>query len=460
MQSLIFSRRSQHEREPLLEHFLTYLTSGCRVEPGEVGIVGVSGGADSTALALLAAEAASRLRLRLTVISVDHGLRPESAAEAEAVGELCRRLGLAFRAVAVDARRRASEGRHCLEEAARLERLEALETARRLAGADWVALGHTRTDQAETVLQRLRRGTGIDGLACMAPRRDRLIRPLLWAGRGEVREYLRSLGVGWCEDPTNLDPRFERSRVRAQLLPRIEESVAAELAVEAAKLGAVLARGEAAWIESHARALPRALLLTGDALASLSAPVAARIVRRAAHAVGDGVAPLSRSSTRALADLGRGPGGRELHLPRRTAWRLGGKGAGLVIGVPAGAPPRATLTIDGPGRYRAAPLRMTVVVGSDRPRSPIWGVVQGDEPFEVRLRMPGDRLATDGKKVKRLLQRIGVELHLRNWVPLVVRNSMVLWTAARPSRIGPGSIVSFQLDPGHPLRSWAAPGTW
>lgn len=443
----------------MLEHFLTYLTHHCRVEPGDSGIVGVSGGADSTALVLLLEAAATRLGLHLTVVAVDHGLRPGSRGEAAAVGDLCAALRLPFRLVAVDVRRRAADDRRCLEEAARLERHEALERERRRAGAAWIALGHTRADQAETALQRLRRGAGLDGLASMAARRDRIIRPLLWAGRDEVRQYLRERGVGWAEDPTNADSRFERSRLRAELLPRIDERVVVELASEAATVRARLGEGEAAWIERHVRILPGAVVIDAAALRGLPEPIAARLVRRAAQLAAPGEPqPLGRRATAALVELGLGRGGRELDLPGLTARRVGGAGGAserLVIGAPVEPPPLEVVRVTGPGTYRLASLRVTAVVGTERPRSPIWGVVQGEGPFEIRRRMPGDRLAPDRKKVKRVLQKVGVGPHLRDWVPIVVRTSMVVWTAVEPWREGPGTLVSFQLDRSHPLRGWA-----
>jgi tRNA(Ile)-lysidine synthase len=161
----------------------------------------VSGGADSLALLVLAVVAG----LHVTAIHVDHGLRPESAAEAAHVEEVARRFGAVF-----VARRVAVPPGPNLEARARRARYDAL--------PDGVLTGHTADDQAETVLLNLLRGAGVDGLAGMRANRG-VLRPLVGLRRSETRALCRELGLRALEDPTNADLRFTRNRIRHQLLP-------------------------------------------------------------------------------------------------------------------------------------------------------------------------------------------------------------------------------------------------
>jgi tRNA(Ile)-lysidine synthase len=200
---------------------------------GEPGVVAVSGGADSVALlrALVAVRAGP-----LTVAHFNHRLRgAESDADAAFVQELAGSLGLALRLGEADVAAEAGEN---LEATARRLRYAWLAEVAAEVGAKWVATGHTADDQAETVLHRLIRGTGLQGLrgilasrdregeaeAWAAPSRSRLaiIRPLLTVTRADVLELLAELKLPFREDATNADPRFTRNRIRAELLPLLK----------------------------------------------------------------------------------------------------------------------------------------------------------------------------------------------------------------------------------------------
>ena len=182
------------------------------VAAGEPLLVMLSGGADSTCLL----DVAAKLGARVSALHVNYGLRGEQSEADEAwCRELCSRLDVPLHVerVALDA-----EGGN-LQARARDARYAAAE---RLAGGDYAA-AHTRSDQAETVLYRLASSPGRRALAGMAPRRGRLVRPLLAATRSDTREHCRAAGLRWREDASNADPRFARSRVRHELLPVLEE---------------------------------------------------------------------------------------------------------------------------------------------------------------------------------------------------------------------------------------------
>ena len=196
-------------------------------------VVGVSGGADSMALALGAAWAAPRTRSEVGCVVVDHGLQAGSAeVAARAAG------ALASRGIAVEVRRVEVGRDGGIEAAARHARLEALS-----GDGHPVLLGHTLDDQAETVLLGLLRGSGIRSLAGMSARRGPFLRPLLGIRRAETEAACREWGVEWWSDPMNTDPRFARVRARSALALLASE-LGRDVAVGLART-ADLARGDA-----------------------------------------------------------------------------------------------------------------------------------------------------------------------------------------------------------------------
>jgi tRNA(Ile)-lysidine synthase len=188
-------------------------------------VLAVSGGPDSVALLVLAARwrAALRRGPQLVAVTVDHGLRPEAAAEARAVRRLARKLGVRHRIL----RWTGTKPSAGLQEAARNTRYRLLAEAARRAGARHIVAAHTRDDQAETVLFRLARGSGVAGLGAMAkvtmlPASGGgllfLVRPLLDVPKARLIATLRHAKIAFADDPSNRDPRFMRSRLRA-LMP-------------------------------------------------------------------------------------------------------------------------------------------------------------------------------------------------------------------------------------------------
>jgi tRNA(Ile)-lysidine synthase len=193
---------------------------------GDLVLCACSGGPDSTALLHVLALLRRRIGHALVAHGVDHGLRPEAAAELEAfAGAVAGPLEVPFSVTRVGVAPGAN-----LQARARAARHEALARAADAAGARVVALGHTADDRAETFLLRLLRGSGPRGLAVLPPRSAGirpgsvdLVRPLLGARRGDVLAHLRRHELPFAADPSNLDPRFARVRVRREVLPLLEE---------------------------------------------------------------------------------------------------------------------------------------------------------------------------------------------------------------------------------------------
>ena len=184
--------------------------------PDRFGIA-VSGGGDSMALLAMAARAG----LKPSVVTVDHGLRAEAREEAELVARFCAQFGLRHTVLRIDA---LSSGPNMAARAraARYDVLTSWASEQRLGT---ILLGHTRDDQAETVLLRLARGSGADGLAAMSPVREwasiEWVRPLLDIEREDLRQWLRAQGIAWADDPTNEDTSYERVKIR-QVLDDLE----------------------------------------------------------------------------------------------------------------------------------------------------------------------------------------------------------------------------------------------
>ena len=206
------------------QKFVRLIRSRQLVAPGDKVLLALSGGADSTALLRLFLDIRSRLDLELAVAHLNHGLRGrESEADAEFVRSLAADCHLPCVVEKLPPPERPNRGN--LQARAREQRYRFLQRIGDSLGARRIALGHTRDDQAETVLLRLLRGSGALGLAAIpVSRADRFIRPLLSTRRQDLRNYLRSRGVGWREDASNRDLRFARNRVRHELIPWLEKT--------------------------------------------------------------------------------------------------------------------------------------------------------------------------------------------------------------------------------------------
>jgi tRNA(Ile)-lysidine synthetase-like protein len=217
--------------------------------PGARVLVACSGGADSLALAAATAFVAPRATLLAGAVVVDHGWSDRSGAVAAEAAAACAALGLApVETVRVDC-----SGPGGPEAAARAARYAALDDAARRLDAAAVLLGHTRDDQAETVLLALARGSGQRSLAGMPVRRGRYRRPLLGLPRQVTAQACAALGLFPWADPANADPAYRRSRVRA-LLPALEEALGPGLVAALART-AELAREDADALDALAAAL-------------------------------------------------------------------------------------------------------------------------------------------------------------------------------------------------------------
>jgi len=311
---------------------------------GRTLLVAVSGGIDSVALLRVLQDLAFRHSLKLRVGHVNHGLRgAESEADQRAVEALAAELGLPVCAARVDpAARRArgaSRDRPSPEEAARELRYAALRRMAEEVGADFVVTAHTADDQAETVLLRLLRGTGPDGLGGIPERSadGRIARPLLRVPRAEVTRFAAQRGLSWREDASNASPVFARNRLRREWLPGLARAFNPRLLRALGDL-AEAQRRDSEWIEELVdREAGERLARDGEWLRidaagwrDLPEPLSRRLARRALAECGAARLVTRRHLERMDSFLREGAVGRAIELPGalrlvrdRAGYRLG-----------------------------------------------------------------------------------------------------------------------------------------
>ncbi len=215
--------------------------------PGDRVGVAVSGGADSVALLRLLNAARPKVGITLIVVHFDHCLRPESAEDARFVESLARAYGLTFVGERAHAADIAAASKQNLEDTARRLRYDFFARTVQEGHATKIAVAHTMDDQAETVMARLVRGTGPSGLAGIYPRMGTVVRPLLGIRRAALRNYLRQIGQQWREDNTNLDLTRQRARIRARLMPSLEQDFSPHAAEHLANLAKLSREEEVFW---------------------------------------------------------------------------------------------------------------------------------------------------------------------------------------------------------------------
>ncbi len=433
--------------------------------PGERICVAVSGGADSTALLRALLSRRAELGIVLTVLHVEHGLRGAAARDAAFVAALAKEWELPCEIVAVDTPRRVAERKESVEEAARNLRYQVFRAVLADGKADKIATAHTLDDQAETVLMKLLRGAWTEGLSGIHPvfRMDAktnagtVIRPLLAVPRTQVEAYLRALGQPWCEDETNQSADFTRNRVRHELMP-ILRTYNPQIEQILAHVAANARAEEHHWQQELARLLPQ-LLLPGKPvrgggrsvatqpgfasvaleiarLKSLDAGLCRRILRVAAEQCG---ATLDFDATERLLAMVLGghtattskrlelPGGvlaqrsaRELRLERSS-------GANSAEQAAIHSNTQRMYELDIPGTVQApafgacftATLEPSTAATLTFPKAHVRAWQPGDR---VRLRYSGGP-----KKVKEVLERLGIRGDARADWPVVEWQGNVVW---------------------------------
>jgi tRNA(Ile)-lysidine synthase len=392
------------------------------IDAGARVVCAVSGGPDSVALVRsLAATAEETGTGEIVIAHFDHRMRPESGADAEWVRGLAASLGLGFYGGSADVPALQASFRRSPEEAARFARRDFLLRVKVRTRADAVALGHHMTDRAETFFLNLMRGAGARGLGAMRWRDEAgFVRPLLWATKREIIDYLNEIDQPYLEDPTNEDPTYTRNLIRHEVFPVIENDFpgAVQKMAEAAE---AFAGEEDALAELADVAAGKYLsengtttLLNDEFRGDLTPAVAARLIQLAYRRVGKRHRTLERTHIEAVLALADGS---TANLPRDcSAGRLGG--ATFFRPAPGPAIKSWRVVVPVPGEATVPGVGHAIRVGGDNPLPPADYVVTLDEEtvggqLVVKSRKPGDRIRTAGLDGTRKLQDVFVDAKVR-----------------------------------------------
>ena len=286
-------------------------------------LLAVSGGADSLALAHACAALATQGWGRYSVCHVEHGLRGEEALrDMQVVQRACKAWGLPCFVEHVQAAAYAAQHHLSTEDAARRLRYAALRRVAAQQGAVALVTAHHEGDQAETLLLRLLRGAGLQGLAGMRTQQGDIIRPLLTLPKSLLEEYCSAEGIAVCYDSTNADTAYTRNRVRLELVPYLERSFNLAVVPSLARTAALLAQDaeclEQLAVEAYAKLVRRqadAIVLPVTQLTALHSAVRLRLLRRAYFELGG--EELSYERSQAIDSLlQRRSGGKLIQLPQ------------------------------------------------------------------------------------------------------------------------------------------------
>jgi tRNA(Ile)-lysidine synthase len=431
--------------------------------------VAVSGGADSVCLLHVLFELAPRWNLLLHVLHLDHQLRgEESRADARFVEQLAAQLGLPFSQAQVDVARLAAERSQNLEETARHERRRYFAEFLRSGQLDRVALGHTRSDQAETVLFRFLRGAGSAGLAGIRPvTAEGFVRPLLGVGRAEVEQLLRQRNIAWRLDSSNACLDFDRNRIRHELLPLLQREWNPAIAEMLAHTADWALEEESYWqAEMDALAAqyltikPPMVFLRADQLTGLSSAAARRLLRRAIETVKGDLRAIDFSHIAAVLHLASQPeGDGRLQVPgvdvfRSFEWlrlappgldNLENRNFRLPVSVPGRVPlPRGGVAI----LLELIENKPVTELSESRYNRGVyyldWDRISG--ALEVRNWRPGDQYKpaehSGEVKIKLLFQQARIPLWERRSWPVITSGEKIVWAR----QFGPAA--EFAANPG------------
>jgi tRNA(Ile)-lysidine synthase len=426
------------------------------LKTGDHVLVGVSGGADSMALLVCLQRIAPRLNLDLTAAHLNHGIRGSEADEDERfTRNYCNQLNVPFIAESAEIKGQAVTTGQNLEDLARRVRYNFLRRTAAKIGAAKIAVGHNLDDQAETVLLRLLRGSGIQGLAGIYPIVDTaVIRPLLECTRSEILEFLTDRKIPFREDSSNLDLRYDRNRVRKELIPYLKKSfnprllhVLAREAEMSRELWQYLDTQSRNTFESIRVSARNGVSLDANRLYELHPAFQKLVLRQALRECRDSLKGITLDHIRGIIGLcGPGMSGCRVELPDGyIALRQFDELWLLDNDLPQAPQFEYSLSIPGCCTVMQSRMEISAELGrfpeTDCPSGPPLSIAYleaGLVPSEliVRSRASGDRYGgSEHKKVKKLLIDSRIPFPDRSTLPMVATRDCVLWIPGfRPAK--------------------------
>ena len=433
----------------MLERVADFIARHRMFEVGQRVGVAVSGGADSVFLLHALLELAPRWALEISVIHIEHGIRgAASLADAAFVAQLARTLELRFYVRQADVP--AIDGN--VEEAARNVRQRFYSELMAAGAVDRVSTGHTRSDQAETVLYRMVRGAGLGGLAGILPvTKEGLVRPLLGTDQSQIRAWLRERLIPWQEDETNRDLTYARNRLRHQILPQLREGLNPQLDAALAHMATLARDEEDYWEAELARHLPpsagaQPVILRALQLTDASPALARRLVRRAMEIVKGDLRGIDFAHVERVMEMARSQEGHDRYqAPGLDICRS----FGLMRVAPGGCRwdenQEFSVAVEVPGSVElpGSANRISLQVLDKEELTEACATVgneldwqrfssgEGAPSLELRNWRPGDQYRRVGRskaeKIKFFFQQERIPLwERRNW-PIITYNEAIIW---------------------------------
>lgn len=428
------------KKEKTEKKVFSYMEEHSMIAAGDKIVIGVSGGADSVCLLFLLLEYSRKIPVSLAVVHVNHGIRPDATKDARYVERLCREQDIPFYLTETDVHRLAEEEKCSEEDAGRRVRYQAFSQVAEQLGGARLAVAHNKSDNAETMLFHLFRGSGLKGLCGIAPVRGEIIHPILCLERQEIEAYLKERKISWCTDSTNGGDDYSRNRIRHHILPYAEQEIARGAVGHMCRTAELLTETED-YLERQTRT---AMAQCAETLAegrryridislfqSLHAVLQKRILFTLANLLSPTGKDISAVHVEDALKLFDGPGNRSVSLPFGISARRQYGAVILERGQQEGC---------GAAEELLKRLEMTVffrIKGQEVPKNEYTKWFDYDkikEPVVVRFRRTGDYLTiTDGqgnlihKALKGYMITEKIPRELRDKIPVVASGDHVLW---------------------------------
>lgn len=430
-------------------------------------VIGVSGGPDSTALLHLLLRLKDEYRLGLWIAHLNHQLRgKEAEEETKWVEKFAFECGIPFISDSFDVPALAKRRKLGLEEAARRARYDFFERVANQVCANKIALGHTASDQVETILMRLIKGAGLDGLSGIPPVRGRIVRPLIEIFREEIEDYCKRNNLKPCLDSSNNEVSFLRNRIRLSLLPLLSQQYNLQIKKNLFRMGSIL-RGDADFIKKEGerkfrtvlkeeidKKNQRLLVLDVEKLSRLHSALQKRVLREGIQRVKGDLKEISSDHLDSILNLSGERGMRRLDLPgdlviereykdllirRGKSENMAFDGYLIIPGktelAPLGLALETRLISEGSGSlFNSLSLKEKVNSSktNDFPeKKAFFDFDKLELPLFLRSRKEGDRFFPLGmrgsKKVKDFFIDLKLPMERRKMVPLLISKDRVVW---------------------------------
>ncbi len=426
-------------QEKTEQKVFSFLEENHMISPGETVIVGVSGGADSVCLLFLLLEYKNKIDFGLRVVHINHGMREAAAADAEYVKALCEKEHIPFHLKEVNVTAIAEEAKISEEAAGRQVRYQSFHEVAAKTGATKIAVAHNKNDNAETVLFHLMRGSGIAGLAGMAPVREgddhtEIIRPLLCLEREEIEAYLTERKLSWQEDSTNAGDEYTRNRIRHHILPYAEAEIA-EGAVDHIHRSAELLRETENYLAQQTKAAMEAVVTSSghidcEAFSKVPALIQKRILFSLAKEFSPTGKDISRIHVSDMMSLFEKTENRTIHLP--FGIEVSRRYGEVVMERKAETPKEVFLPQESYG-YRIFPKPENIKIPDNR-CTKWFDYDKIEQSIQMRTRQEGDYLTIrsgDGcvkhKTLKQYMIDEKIPKQCRDEIPILVQGNHVVW---------------------------------